>query len=133
MKRISLLFVCSLLGLSIMAQKGDKLDGTWVPIKQELGGDAFPKEVFETQKLTISGNQYTFQAETVDKGTLEYSKGKMTVTSTEGANAGKTFPAIYKLENGLLTICYNLGGTESPKGYDTKGEPTYFTAVFQKQ
>ena len=133
MKRISFLLLFSFIGLLATAQKSGELNGTWIPVKQELGGDAFPNETFEGQKLVINGDSYTLHAESVDKGKLSYSKGKMTIEGTEGANSGKTIPAIYKVEDGMLVICYNLGGTDNPKGFSTKGEPMYFMATFRKE
>jgi uncharacterized protein (TIGR03067 family) len=110
----------------------DKLDGTWNPVQQEIGGKPLPKAVFEKQKLIISDSSYTFTAESVDKGVLKYSNGKMDIYGKEGVNAGKHFTALYKLENGQLTICYNLAGDSYPDAFETKSKPVLFLSVFAK-
>jgi uncharacterized protein (TIGR03067 family) len=109
------------------------LSGAWTPIRQEIGGKELPKAAFEKQKLTISDSTYIFVAESEDRGTLKYSDGKMDIYGKEGVNAGKHFTAIYKLENGQLSICYNLKGDSYPEAFETKSKPTLFLSVFQKE
>jgi uncharacterized protein (TIGR03067 family) len=108
------------------------LNGSWTPIKQEIGGTPLPKAVFEKQKLVISDSIYTLTAESVDKGILKVSDNKMDIYGREGINKGKHFAAIYKMENGELTICYNLSGLSYPETYETKGKPLFFLSVFKK-
>mgnify|MGYP001551270201 FL=1 len=83
--------------------------------------------------LIISDSNYTFTAESVDKGVIRCSGEKMDIYGKEGVNSGKHFTAIYKLENDQLTICYNLSGDAYPEAFDTKGKPKYFMCVFKKQ
>ena len=117
----------------------NKLDGTWIPVKQELGGTPVPATAFATQKLIISDTTYTFTAESVDKGVLNYDNYKMDIHGKEGVNAGKHFTAIYKFIPGSskkaaqLTICYNLSGHGYPETFDTKGNLTLFLSVFKKE
>jgi uncharacterized protein (TIGR03067 family) len=122
------------------AMKSNKLNGTWMPVKQELGGTLLPKAAFEKQKLIISDSTYTMIAESIDKGILKYRDDKMDIYSKEGVNAGKHFTAIYKYvpvtpngENEELTVCYNLSGNSYPEAFETKGKPMYFLSVFKKE
>ncbi len=108
------------------------LNGTWTPIKQEIGGKELPPVVFQTQKLIITDSIYTLTAESVDKGTLKYKNGKMDIYGKEGVNSGKHFTAIYKIENEQLTICYNLKGDDYPSNFETKSAPTLFLSIFKK-
>jgi uncharacterized protein (TIGR03067 family) len=56
----------------------------------------------------------------------------MDITSTEGANKGKTFLAIYELNGDNLRICYNLTGKVRPTEFKTqKGEPL-FMATYKR-
>ncbi|HXB42626.1 MAG TPA: hypothetical protein VNV85_01140 [Puia sp.] len=109
------------------------MNATWVPIKQEIGGTALPKTVFETQKLIISDSNYTFIAESTDKGVVKYMVDKMDIYGRQGVNAGKHFTALYKFENEQLSICYNLAGDSYPQTFETKGKPMYFLSVFKKE
>jgi len=108
------------------------LNGTWTPIQQEMGGKIIPLTVMSSQQLTIRDTSYTFIAESVDKGSVHYANGKMDIYGREGANAGKHFMAIYKLENEQLTICYDLFGETYPASYETKQHPYYFRSVYKK-
>jgi uncharacterized protein (TIGR03067 family) len=109
------------------------LNGAWTPVKQELGGKELPAVVYEKQKLILTDSTYTVVAESIDKGLVKYSDNKMDIYGKEGVNAGKHFTAIYKLENGQLTICYNLLGDSYPEALDSKGKPMYFLSVFKKE
>lgn len=113
--------------------QSNKLNGTWLPVKEEFGGKTVPPSTFEGQTLVISDSTYTFTAESVDKGVVKYGDGKMDIYGKEGVNTGKHFAAIYKFENDLLTICYNLKGDSYPGEFDTQGKPLYFLCVFKKE
>ena len=114
------------------AMTSNKLNGTWVPVKQEIGGKSLPQAAFATQKLIINDSTYTFIAESVDKGVVKYKDDKMDIYGKEGVNAGKHFTAIYKYENEELTICYNLVGDSYPQAFETTGKPLFFLCVFKK-
>ena len=109
------------------------LNGSWVPVKEEMGGNPLPAAYFEKQLLVINDSTYTFTAESVDKGVITHKDGKMDIYGKEGVNIGKHFTALYKIENGQLVICYNLAGNAYPESFDTKGKPLYFMSVFTKK
>jgi uncharacterized protein (TIGR03067 family) len=133
------MFICLLsLGLSSAGTKTGvtqtgKLNGTWVPYQQEMGGKSFPKKIFEREKLIINDSTYTVIAESVDKGILKYSDGRMDIYGRDGVNKGKHFTAIYKYENDELTICYNLIGNGYPDAFETTGKPALFLSVFKRE
>jgi uncharacterized protein (TIGR03067 family) len=110
-----------------------KLNGTWVPVQQEMNGRQLPPASFQTQKLIIGDSTYIFNAESEDKGALKYADGKMDIWGKEGVNTGKHFTAIYKYENERLTICYNLAGDSYPEAFETTDKPLLFLAVYKKE
>jgi uncharacterized protein (TIGR03067 family) len=114
------------------ANKTGLLNGTWVPEIQEIGGNPLPAAAFANQKLIITDTNYTVMAESIDKGVVKYKEDKIDIYGKDGVNAGKHFTALFKLENGLLTICYNLKGDNYPESFDTKGKPLFFLSVFKK-
>ncbi len=120
-------------GTKSAATKSGMLNGTWLPVKQEIGGTLLPAAAFEKQKLIISDSTYTFFAESVDKGIVKYHDNKMDIYGKEGVNAGKHFMAVYHIANDQLTICYNLAGNGYPESFETKGKPMYFLSVFKKE
>ena len=131
-----ILFICLCIGCATPKQANTNsniLNGTWVPVQEEMGGTMFPKAAYENQRLTISDSIYTFIAESIDKGVVKTSVDKMDIYGKEGVNTGKHFTAIFKYDNGLLTICYNLLGESYPQAYETKGKPMYFLSVFKKE
>jgi uncharacterized protein (TIGR03067 family) len=131
----SSLFILCLVCISSInvTAQSNLLNGNWKPVKLEIDGSALPPETFEKQKLIISDSNYTFIAESVDKGIARYKDGKMDIYGKDGVNNGKHFTAIYKFENELLLICYNLAGDKYPETFETKGKPTYFLATFKKE
>lgn len=126
-----LCLVCSSI-IKVTAQS-NKLNGNWKPVREEIGGSELPSASFEKQKLIIIDSNYTFTAESVDKGVVTYKDGKMDIYGKDGVNSGKHFTAIYKFENELLLICYNLSGDKYPEAFETKGKPTYFLSTFKKE
>lgn len=110
-----------------------ELNGSWRPIKQSIGDSELPVTLFQSQKLIIQDSNYVLEAESVDKGVLQYQNGRMDIYGKAGVNKGKHFTAIYKLENEELSICYNLSGDGYPAKFETKGNPLLFLSVFKKE
>jgi uncharacterized protein (TIGR03067 family) len=130
---MSLIILCaSCAGTKNNPTGSNSLNGSWTPIKQEIGGKDLPAAIFQKQKLVISDSIYTFSAESIDKGTLIYKSGQMDIYGKEGVNSGKHFTAIYSLDKEHLTICYNLRGDGYPLAFETKSKPTLFLSVFKK-
>jgi uncharacterized protein (TIGR03067 family) len=135
----SILFIALIiLGLSCGSTKyaimpPKKLNGTWIPVSQELGGKPLPKAMFGNEKLILRDSTYTLTAGGVDKGILKCSDNKMDIFGKEGVNAGKHFTAIYKYENGQLIICYNLKGDSYPEAFETKAGQLLFLSVYKKE
>jgi len=137
MRIISALFIlCLIVSCSsskeITSTSGE-LDGSWLPVKQEIRGQELPLESFLNQRLTIIDTSFLFIAEGADEGTIKYDGSKMDIHVESGVNAGKFFPAIFKLENSLLTICYNLAGNSYPKEFETLSNPNFFLVVFKRE
>jgi len=114
-------------------RQSNKLNGTWVPVQQEMAGTPLPPAAFDKQKLIINDSLYTVMAESIDKGVVRCNEDKMDIYGRDGVNAGKHFTAIYKYENGQLTICYNLAGDSYPATFETKGKKLFFLSVFKKE
>jgi len=134
--RLTTIICLFILGLSCSTTKNTmqgKLNGTWIPVHEEIGGTVLPKASFQTQKLVINESSYTFTAESVDKGDVKWSGNKMDIYGKEGVNKGRHFTAIYKFENDQLSICYNLKGDSYPESFETKGKPMFFLCSFTKQ
>ena len=57
----------------------------------------------------------------------------MTITSVEGPNQGKTFPAIYEIDGDTLRICYDLSGTKRPAKFETTAGTLLCLATYHRK
>ena len=114
------------------------LDGTWLPVAAELGGQPFPAPVLATMKLVLAGDRYTvFVAGQKDEGTVVRVPGAnppaLDITGVEGPNAGRTIPAICQARGDTLEVCYNLGGPERPTAFATAAGTQQFLVVYRRE
>jgi len=125
---------------ALAADKADdqkSLQGTWLPVKAELGGHPMPAAVLKTISLKMTGNDYHVVADNnPDDGTWSIdsatSPKSMTVIGVQGPNAGKTFPCIYELNtNGNLRICYDLSGAKRPAEFKTAVGTKFYLVTYR--
>ena len=119
-----------------------KLQGKWVPISLEVGGNKLPKNQIANMSLEIAELRYVVKTtRAVDRGKLqidvdgskEEPEMKMDIVGVEGPNKGKTFPAIFKFgDDGQLHICYNLGGKDRPAAYKSPKDSFILLAIYKK-
>ena len=116
--RITILLSFISLALVMTSFGGDKSDdakniqGTWLPVKAELGGETMGDDVLKTITLKLDAGKYEVTAESVDKGTYSMDPAAQPKTidiiGSQGPNAGKRILAIYKLHGDTLRVCYRL-------------------------
>jgi uncharacterized protein (TIGR03067 family) len=105
-----------------------KLQGTWQQIACEVDGVANPPEEYGVQPIvTISGNAFEVRhsdGTVVIKGTFSLDPLRdpkaMDWTDTYGADAGKTFPAIYCFAADTFTFCAADEDRERPRSFHTE-------------
>ena len=99
-----------------------ELEGTYKLTHAELDGKLAEKATIETVTITIKGDEFVLSSSPDDK---KVSKIKVTpdaklatidFTPQDGLEKGKTFPGIYKLEKGELTIAFSEKG-DRPKEF----------------
>lgn len=134
---LNLLILLALWGIFVsfgeMEVQEYPLNGDWVPVRQELGGQELPASIFANQKMVLADSNYTVMAESIDKGVVHYQKGRMDIYGMQGVNKGKHFTAIYRQDGDELWICYNLGGESYPESFNTRGHRFFFLSIFRKQ
>jgi uncharacterized protein (TIGR03067 family) len=137
LRSFGFLFVMLLFGNCVTSHHSSSysnpLNGTWIPVSEEINGMVLPNSLYTNQKLILLDSTYAFQAESLDKGKVTYSDSKMDIYGIEGVNAGKHFTALYTFKNDQLTICYNLLGDSYPTAFETKSKPSLFLSVFKKE
>jgi len=109
-----------------------ELNGGWLPIKKEIGGQEVPVSLFENQRLAIVDKSFIILDESADQGSVRYSDGKMDIHIELGTDAGEDYKAIYKFENNLLTICYDLSGGTYPKSFETASNPELILSIYKR-
>ena len=109
------------------------IEGTWIPVSFEVGGQKLPDATFKDAKLVMTDGHYTYQNDhgTYKLITSEKPRG-IDVTGVEGPNQGKTFPAIYELRGDTLKICYDLAGKTRPTEFATQAGTRQFLASYKR-
>lgn len=112
-------------------------DGAWKPVSMELGGEFLPDGVLQTMELILEGNSYLMRTGgEMDRGTVTFDEEteplRMDIRGTSGPNAGKHFPAIWRLERNILTVCYGLEGEPRPSSFATGRNPKLFLVEYAR-
>ena len=111
--------------------------GTWVPVKWELAGSTTPPKTMPKMTLTIWRDHYEFvEGPSVDAGQLkiiaETKPAAIDITGVKGPNSGRKIPAIYKLSEDKLTICYGLDG-HRPKEFQSPKKSLVLLVTFSRK
>jgi uncharacterized protein (TIGR03067 family) len=130
MKRFALsggLMLAAFTGVILAQEKGLKdLEGTYKVTAMEKAGKTAPKELTDTVKVAFKGSELTIKIGDEDKKAkikVDASKTPNTIDiqPTDGPEKGKTFPGIYKLDKGDLTIAFTEKG-DRPKEFKVEGD-----------
>ncbi|MCE9565163.1 MAG: TIGR03067 domain-containing protein [Planctomycetes bacterium] len=131
MKRFTVaggLMMLAFAGVALADDKALKeLEGAYTVIGLEKGGKPAPKEIMDTLKVSIKGEVFVITIGTDEKKAkikVDASKTPNTIdiSPTDGPEKGMTFPGIYKIEKGEVTIVFHEKGTERPKEFKSEGE-----------
>ncbi len=128
----------SLASLAADAPDAKTLEGVWMPVEAELGGQSMPEAVLKTISLKLHDGKYeVFVAGEPDRGTYTIDPStkpkSMRITGTDGPNKGKTFPAIYELEGERLRICYDLSGKQRPADFSTAAGTRLYLVTYDRR
>ena len=113
------------------------IEGTWIPVSAEVGGQKLPDDALKGTKLVLKDGQYFYHNDRgVDQGTYKLltvdDSQAMDINGTEGPNKGRTFLAIYELSGDSLKICYDLEGKARPKQFKTEKGTKQFLAEYKR-
>jgi uncharacterized protein (TIGR03067 family) len=114
------------------------MQGTWIPSSAEMAGKKYPDEILKIMKLVVKDDKYTVTVgKNTDQGTLKWdpsAKPKaLDITSTDGANKGKKFLAIYEQTGDTLRVCYDLSGKSRPTEFKTKPDTKLFLVTYKRE
>jgi len=102
-----------------------KFQGGWILISAERDGKKTPQEEAKKLTLAIQGNQFVLR-----KDSVVISEGRLTLDATKtpkeidesittGPNKGKTFLAIYEIDDEHHKICFAAAGKERPTAFSS--------------
>jgi uncharacterized protein (TIGR03067 family) len=118
----------ALTGLARADEKALKeLEGTYKLTLAERDGKAAEKGLVETVTVTIKGDELVMTFSPDDKKTAKIKAtadpklSTIELTPQDGPEKGKTFPGIYRLEKGELTVAFSEKG-ERPKEFTSENE-----------
>jgi len=139
-------FICLAVGVSLTALAAPEpddaktLQGIWIPVKAELGGQPMPDAILKTITLRLNQGEYEVSIAgegELDKGTWTLDpaakpKG-MKITGVKGPNAGKVFPAICELKPDVLRVCYDLSGAKRPAEFKTSPGTQLYLVTYNRK
>lgn len=110
------------------------IEGSWVIVEAELGGQKLPDEGIKGIKLILQEGRYRLQN---DQGEYKLNPAEkikaMDIVGREGPNEGKSFLAIYELKGDRLRICYDLAGKTRPKEFKTEAGTQQFLVTYRRE
>lgn len=132
LRNLAILTLCSLSGVAAIARDKPKDDaqlvqGSWDWDPAAKQSEAKPQVLLE--RVVIRGDKLTFHynldgkrftSPTEFKLDPKASHREIDFTPTEGANKGRAYLGLYKIEDGRLWICYRGPGSTRPKDFDDK-------------
>jgi uncharacterized protein (TIGR03067 family) len=131
---------CITVSAAEKSEDSKAMQGTWKPVKAELGGQPWSETFLKITTLTLdnAGNYVVTVGDSPpDKGTCALdssSKPKgLTITGVTGPNQGKTFPAIYALRGDTLQICYDLSGAKRPAEFKSIAGTQLFLVTYRRE
>src|ERR1044071_5099224 len=117
----------------IIADDKKVIEGTWVIVEAELGGQKLPDEGIKGTRLILTADRYEYQN---DRGEYKLYPAEeikaMDIVGKEGPNKGKSLLAIYELEGDKLKICYDLTGKTRPTKFKTAAGTRQFLVTYQR-
>ena len=110
--------------------------GDWQATSAILAGNAFPDEATRSILLTLGEDTYELVAGgRPDRGTSvtdrNHDPHRVTITGTEGPNAGKTYLAIMDFpDEDVMRVAYDLSGRSFPASFESTAENRLFVVTY---
>jgi uncharacterized protein (TIGR03067 family) len=114
------------------------IDGAWIPVTADLGGQPMPENVRKTIKLSVADGRYKVTVgDQPDAGIIKLDPSAqpmaLDIVGTEGPNKGKTIPAIFDLAGDTLKVCYDLSGQTRPTEFKSSAGTQQFLVTYQRE
>ena len=115
------------------------LNGTWICVAAELGGESFDSDVLASNQLVLEGETYVVlvRGEPRNRGTFKLNTAagpkQMDLVGGDGPNAGESFTAIYECDGKRLRICYDVRGKPRPTEFGSKQGTQLMLLTYERQ
>lgn len=111
--------------------------GLWMVMQAQLGGqDITPTLNFLTLQVNYDEYSVIAKGQVIDAGKLKFSEtgNELDIICVSGANQGKTFKCIYKIEGEYFTVCYNMDEKgERPADFSSSPGTKQLLVTYQKK
>jgi uncharacterized protein (TIGR03067 family) len=116
----------------------ESFQGTWTVVSMEMDGKFLSEEKRQKLKLTIKGEDFTFDnGEGPEPGLYKIDPSKdlreLNIVITQGQDRGKVYLVIYKFEDGKMIQCMELSNKSRPHTFTGKAGSGCALEVWQRQ
>ncbi|REK11949.1 MAG: TIGR03067 domain-containing protein [Planctomycetota bacterium] len=100
----------------------EMLQGKWKPVSMKQDGEFLAKERIDKTRLTIEGENFTFETANDSHGGLykiapEKDPKELDIVITRGDEEGKVYLVIYKFEDGQMVQCMEVSNENRPSEF----------------
>jgi uncharacterized protein (TIGR03067 family) len=116
----------------------EQLQGVWTVVSMEMDGKFLPEERRKKTRLTIKGENFTFDTGKDSHGGLykiDPSKDPKTldIVITRGDEKGKVYLVIYKFEDGKMIQGMRLDNKQRPREFTGRAGSGCALEIWQKE
>jgi uncharacterized protein (TIGR03067 family) len=116
----------------------ENFQGTWTVESMELDGKPLPEEQRRKIKLSLKGEDFTFDNGTSSEpGLYKIDPTKdpkeLNIVISKGEDKGKVYLVIYKVEAGKMIQCMELSNKNRPREFTGKAGSGCALEVWQRQ
>lgn len=117
------------------AQSINDLEGEWTLTGGTLNGETVSRSKLDQMSLKVTGGNFTAKSGSSTSGG-NVSIGvegtyRLNFAINSGVDAGKIVKAMYRLDNGSLTITYSQND-QFPEGFESNSGNKYCTLIYRK-
>ena len=112
----------------------ENIQGAWKAVSGEAGGQKLSDERIESIKIVIAADKITVNvADNTRVSTYKIDPAQKPKTIDLTNEMDQTAPGIYELDGDNLKVCWNQGGSERPKKFESKPDTQVRLMVFKRE